>query len=143
MKTPREILLDQTRHHDDSLETIQREIIATSLKTRAKRLGVRQSSGAFGAFITHVVSELILPARRIWLSYAFIWIAIATFHLATADHPKPQLAKTTNTSEAIANWREQQIILTELTKPISHDPVDRPKQQPMSPRSEARTNSIG
>lgn len=142
MKTPREILLAQNHHHDSRLEEIQRDIIASSFENRAKRFGLRQSSGAFSWAARCVWSELILPARRIWLGYAFIWIAIAAFHLITADHTVIREAKISNPSEAIANWKAQQIILTELTKPISHDPVDRPKH-PMGPRSEARSIAIG
>ncbi|MGZ5545617.1 MAG: hypothetical protein ACXWIU_13170, partial [Limisphaerales bacterium] len=115
----------------------------TSLENRANRLECGSSATAFPALLRNLWSELVLPARRIWLGYAFIWIAIAAFHFATADHTTTQIAKTSNPSEAIANWKEQQLILAELTKPISHDPVDRPKDQSMRPRSEARTIAIG
>jgi hypothetical protein len=143
MKTPREILLEQTQHHDSRLENLQRAVISTSLETEAKCLRVRQPSAAFGSIVERAWSELILPARRIWLAYGFIWIALIAFHLATADRAPTQMAKTTNPSEAIANWTEQQMILAELTKPISHDPADRPREQPMRPRSEAYAIAIG
>lgn len=143
MKTPREILLEQNHHHDSRLEDIQRDIIATSLEHHAKHFRLRQPSGALGLIVQRAWSDLILPARRIWLGYAFIWMAIVAFYLVTADHTTTQIAKTSNPSEAVANWKEQQTILAELSKPISHDPVERPKEKPMRPRSEARTIAIG
>jgi hypothetical protein len=88
-------------------------------------------------------SELILPARRIWLSYAFIWLAIATFYIVTADHTVPRSAKIANPSEAVANWKEQQIVLVELLKPTTIEPADRPKTQQMRPRSEANHIAVG
>jgi hypothetical protein len=150
MKTPREIFIEQHQSADSRLENIQRTVIATSLNNEAtslqgdaQRFGLRQSSAAFPFLAHRLWSELILPARRLWLSYAFIWIAIAIFYIANADHTIAHAAKIANPSDAIANWKEQQTILAELTKPASHEPVDRPKPQLMRPRSEAQTIATG
>jgi hypothetical protein len=143
MKTPRQLLLEQYQQFDSSLETIQRAAIARSFENRAKRLGVRPSSAAFGLVCQKLWAELVLPARRIWLAYAFIWLAIATFYIATADHSTTRTAKIINQTEAVANWKEQQIVLVELLKPTATEPADRPKTQQMRPRSEANHIAIG
>jgi hypothetical protein len=144
MKTPRELLLHQHREHDAHLERIQDDVIATSLPNRAKRMECARLAAAFLCSPKNVAwRELILPARRIWLTYSFIWLAIATLHFATADHPAIREAKTSNPAEAIANWKEQQTILAELTKQPEHEPADRPKPHPMRPRSEATHTAMG
>ncbi len=143
MKTPREILIEQQQSADSQLENIQRNVIANALQNRAQRMECVRLAAAFRPFAKNLVAELILPARRLWLSYAFIWIAIAVFYLANADHTITHTAKIANPSDAIANWKEQQTILAELTKPASHEPIDRPKPQLMRPRSEAQTIATG
>jgi hypothetical protein len=142
MKTPRQILLEEHSVNDSQLESIHRDIIARSIENRAKRLGVRHSSAAL-ALVRNVWNEILLPARRIWLTYVFIWVAIAAFYIATADHTVMSTAVTANPSDAVANLKEQQIILVELLKPTTIEPADRPKEQPMRPRSEATRMAIG
>ena len=143
MKTPREILLEQNHHHDSRLESLQRDVITNSFENRAKRMECARLAAAFVRLTQTVCSDLILPARRIWLGYAFIWIAIIAFHLATADRTPTQIGKTSNPSEAIANWKAQQTILAELTKQPEHEPADRPKPRAIPPRSESRHPAIG
>jgi hypothetical protein len=143
MKTPRQILLEQHQSAESRLERMQRDVIASSLKNRAQRLGVRPSSAALSSICQKLWAELVLPARRIWFTYAFIWVAIAAFYIANADHVTTRTAEMTNQTEAVANWKEQQIVLVELLKPTTTEPADRPKTQQMRPRSEANHIAIG
>jgi len=139
MNTPRQILHEQHQSADARLKQIQADVITQSLGSRPNKLRERDRS----SLVELLWSELVLPARRIWLGYAFAWVMILAAWVVTADHSGIREEKGGMPNEAVVRWKEQQTILAELMKPSVRDPIDRPKSRPVSPRSEAWLISIG
>ncbi len=139
MKTPRQILREQHQSADARLKQIQADVIAQTLGSRSNEVRERDRR----SLVELLWSELVLPARRIWLGYAFAWVMILTTWVVTADHSGIREAKGGISIEVGVRWKEQQTILAELMKPSVPEPIDRPKPRPISPRSEARLISIG
>lgn len=82
--------------------------------------------------------ELIWRARRVWLGFAVIWIAIVAINLADTEKPgKSEVATKLPAENILTAWQQQQRLLTEINNSESTD-SDKPKVSAPQPRSERR-----
>ena len=82
--------------------------------------------------------ELFWAARRVWLGFAVIWIAIVAINLADTETPgKAETAMKIPSDNILLTWQQQQRLLTELNNSESTD-SDKPKVNAPKPRSERR-----
>lgn len=80
--------------------------------------------------------ELIWPARRIWVGFAFVWVAIIAVNFADAEKSGHLEARIkVPPTNLITVWQRQQELLTELNSPENPD-MDKPKQSLPKPRSD-------
>lgn len=83
--------------------------------------------------------ELIWPARRIWVGFAFVWVAIVAVNFADAEKSGGLEASTkVPLGNLITVWQQQQELLTELNSPESPD-MDKPRHSLPKPRSDRRS----
>jgi hypothetical protein len=83
--------------------------------------------------------ELIRPARRIWVGFAFVWVAILAVNFVDTEKSGQSEARITiPPGNLITVWQRQQQFLTELNSPEYPD-MDKPRQSPPKPRSDRRS----
>jgi hypothetical protein len=93
------------------------------------------------ATITHLVfslwRELICPARRIWAGLAAAWviILIANANLTT-DRPMAHAESATSSAELWFSFREQTLLVAELSGTVESKPIKPPQATPPRPRSQ-------
>jgi hypothetical protein len=83
--------------------------------------------------------ELVRPARRIWVGFAFVWILILAVNFVDAEKPGQSEARITiPPGNLITVWQRQQQFLTEFNSPEYPD-MEKPRQTSPKPRSDRRS----
>jgi hypothetical protein len=88
--------------------------------------------------VSTVWHELVRPARRIWVGFAFVWVAIVVVNFVDAEKPGQSEARIKiPPGNLLTVWQRQQQFLTELNNPDYPD-MDKPRHSPPKPRSDRR-----
>jgi hypothetical protein len=139
MKTPRDILLHRHQSANARLDSIRQSVVTTECQSEVRNS--RPETRSFGTLPWQAVlklwQELILPARRVWAGFAFIWLMIAVINLAQSDASPRMIAKGKPVStETLLAWREQEKILADLSGWTESRDADNRKSFTPKPRSE-------
>lgn len=139
MKTPKEFLFEHHSATEPKLDSIRQDVLRSEV-LHASRITRHDASPTFGSMISTWYRELILPARGIWMGFAFIWLVIVAFNLTdSASQPERTLATAkTDSATAMMVWQEQLKLIAELTGPAESAEADKPKAVVPRPRSEWR-----
>ncbi len=105
----------------------------------AKSAGAQSSiPGSASSWLLKPWRELIWPARRVWLGFAFVWVAIVAVNFADAEKSEHlEVRAKAPPTNLITVWQRQQELLTELNRPESPD-LDKPRHSLPKPRSDRR-----
>lgn len=135
MNTPREILLKRHQPANAGLDVVRRKVIADECAAKTVASPDAHISPVFrcAAKLWH---ELILPARYAWTGLALVWLVIATTTVVTRDSASVMAKLTSSPQGAQQVLRAQQQLRAELIGPVKPIAADRPKDRPLSPRSE-------
>lgn len=136
MKSPREILLRRHQVVEDRLNSIRQSVLAAECaEVRPAQSHSHVLSLPLRAII-RLWDELILPARRVWTGFAFVWLMIAVFNVAQSRSSDLMEAKSSPaTPDLLMAWREQQQILADLGGGIESRHARKPKAFAPKPRS--------
>jgi len=134
MKTPREILLQKHQAAEPKLDRIRQEILAELLQTAAPE---KSRAPERVSFFLKLWLELILPARRIWLGLAAIWIVILAVNFSSNDEPRLAGNAAAPDAQTIAELKEQKLLMAQLLG-LNDADADKPKSIAPRPRSEKR-----
>lgn len=145
MNTPRQVLLEEFGGADARLADIQKTVLQSALSAPAQT-APPPARAKFNVFVWLAQTpqlfwtEVVVPARRVWIGYAVVWTAILLIN-AGEQAGRPKMAENSAATEnAILAWREQRNILAEFSKPyqpMPPEPADRPRSGPPQPRSDS------
>jgi len=142
MKTPRQMLFDRHSPADRELERIQTRVLARGLQN-PDQTALAQADGRDGhqaiRFCRKLWFEVILPARRIWVGFAAVWLVMVAANLGDADHASAQMRSKPVPASVIIAWQEEQKLMAELFNPPPLRAAERPKPDAPRPRSECQS----
>ncbi len=139
MKTPRDILLYRHQSANARLDSIRGSVLTTECQseTRNSKPETRNFRTLPWRVFETLWNELILPARRIWVGFAFIWLVIAAINLAQfSGSPNMEAKSKPVSTETLLAWREQERILADLSGWTDSRDADKPRSFSPKPRSE-------
>jgi hypothetical protein len=121
------------------LDSIRQSVVTTECQSEVRNS--RSETRSFGTLPWQAVlklwQELILPARRIWAGFAFIWLVIAAINLAQfSGSPNMEAKSKPVSTETLLAWREQERILADLSGWTDSRDADKPRSFSPKPRSE-------
>lgn len=138
MKTPREVLFARHQAAAPKLDAIRHAVVGKLNNEDAKT----------GSFLFRFASlrlccldkiwlELIWPCRRIWTGLAAVWILIFIFNFSTRDKSELMAKNSPPPSpEMILTFRQQEMLLAELTGLNEPQAAERPKTFSAKPSSQ-------
>lgn len=141
MKTPRQTILDRHRAVASQLDAVRRTALNAVFNvpdaTREDPANAIRHTPRAGLLM--LWQELILPARRIWIGLATVWVAIFVLRLAAHDDAVSILAQSAVSPPRPAMLlHDQQRLWVELAGGAEVVPVTPPKTAPQKPRGEGR-----
>lgn len=144
MKTPRDILFARHQAAAPKLDSIRQKVVGVAADVN-RRKPIREFTFAatLAKAVTLPFQELIWPCRRIWTGLAAVWILI--FVVNFSQHDKSEmLAKKTPPPppEMILTFRQQEILLAELTGQNETQAAEPPKTYSPRPSSERRFETL-
>ncbi|HEY9508641.1 MAG TPA: hypothetical protein VIV82_02140 [Verrucomicrobiae bacterium] len=139
MKTPRDILLHRHRAANTELDSIRQSVLNTECRSEVRNSKPETRNFRtlpWRVFVT-LWNELILPARRIWTGFAFIWLILAAINLAQSKgSPRMEAKSKPVSTETLLAWREQERILADLSGWTESRDAEKRKSFTPKPRSE-------
>jgi len=143
MKTPREILFAHHQNAAPKLDAMRCEVVAglNHQDTKARSGAVNLVSWCLGGS-NKLWLELIWPCRRIWAGLAAIWILIFTVNLSQRDPSEMMAQKTPPSPEMILTFRQQEMLLAELTGQNEPQTAEHPKTFSPRPSSERSIETL-
>lgn len=131
MKTPRELLLQKHNGASAKLDAIRRAIVDQALPATSEESPQKSA----GNFLTLLWQAIVLPAPRIWSSFAAIWLAIAILNFITSSSNAPHVRMASQPGEnAVATLIENQRFLAELIR-TPEQPAAEPPRRRSTPQS--------
>jgi hypothetical protein len=140
MKTPRDTLFQRHQAAAPKLDAIRREVMAglNHQDAKAQRGTVNFLSLCLGGS-NKLWLELVWPCRRIWAGLAAVWILIFAVNFSQRDPAEMMARKSPPPSpEIMLAFRQQEMLLAELTDQKETPIAEPPKQLLPQPRSERR-----
>jgi hypothetical protein len=135
MKTPRNILLRRHQAAEAKLDSIRQNVVAGECRAQVQSMRASIEPIPLRAVIK-LWKELIVPARRVWAGFAFLWLTLAIFNAAQPDAYAPREPQTVSASpEVLMFWRERQKLLADLNGLTESREADKPKPFTPKPRS--------
>ncbi|HET7624028.1 MAG TPA: hypothetical protein VFM25_02095 [Verrucomicrobiae bacterium] len=140
MKTPREILFERHRTSDAKLDSIRQNVLAAECRNEFQKRKQAVILRAFPFRIGMIFwRELILPARRIWVGFAVVWMVIFALNAADKNDSALKMAKSkVPPAEILLALQRQQEMLAEFNTPPQPEVAEKPKSSP-KPRSALRS----
>ncbi len=141
MKTPRQILYEHHAPADAELERIQQQALALGLRKKNEAFIVSSKRSVFRLLFNPAVWAAVFhPARQIWTGFAIAWVVIVVVNLSietlTVSGVKTNPAPA---SAILANYKEHQRILAELTGPTIRPIAERSRSSVPKPQSRRKT----
>jgi len=144
MKTPREILFARHQNAALKLDAIRREVVVElNNKETKEQSGSVSLVASLLCCSNKLWLELVLPCRRIWTGLATVWILIFVVNLLQRDPSEMMARKSPPPSpQMILTFRQQELLLAELTGQNETQAAEPPKAFSPRPSSERRFESL-
>ena len=139
MKTPREILLACHQNAAPKLDAIRHKVVWEGRRAAVPELRVADTA----TLPMLIWRELIFPCRRIWSGLAAVWILVFIVNFSQRDPAEMMARKSPPPSpEMILAFRQQEILLAELTGQNEPQVAEPPKTFSPRPSSERRIETL-
>jgi hypothetical protein len=119
------------------------EIVSVSKAASLSQAGSVRPMPTITSLTFSLWRELVCPSRHIWAGLATVWviILIANANLTTG-RPIASVGSTTSSAELWFLFREQTLLVAELSASVESKPIQLPDATPPRPRSQGVSFSM-